>query len=160
MRKVSHTIQCAPIRRSLCTAIAGFTTLMARLACAIRKSNTGVSAVEFALVFPLFLLFIFGIINTGQAYYTLSSLSYSVERAGRYAMINPSATSTQIIQQAQTNFYSINVSAATFTTASSTSGGVNYMTITARCPFSFLPARLFPYGTITLSEHVTVPLLP
>ena len=81
--------------------------------------------------------------------------------SGRYAMINPQRPTPVIIQQAQTNLYSMNVNAVTFTTATSTSGNVNYRNYHSAVPvFSFLPARMFPYGTITLSEHVTVPLMP
>ncbi len=126
----------------------------------IRKSESGTSTIEFALVAPIFFMMIFGVIDMGRAYWLISSMEYAVEGAGRYVMINTSATSSQVTSQAKANLYAIDPNSVTFTTSTSTSGGVNYMTISAQASFNFLPSHIFNYGTINLTRQATVPLLP
>lgn len=126
----------------------------------IKKSESGVAAVEFALIAPIFFMMIFGIIDMGRVYWLISSMEYAVEGAGRYAMLNTSATSQQVIEEAQDNLYVINQNSVTFTTSTSSSSGINYMTIQAQASFNFLPPAMFNYGTIALTRTATVPLLP
>ncbi len=125
-----------------------------------KTSEAGNTIVEFALLAPLFFIVVFGMIDIGRLYWTVSSMEYAVEAAGRYAMINTSATSNQVISQAQANLYAINQNSVTFTTSTSTSGGINYMTIKAQNSFSFLPSAMFSISILTLTRASTIPLLP
>ena len=57
-----------------------------------RKAKTpgnrrGAVAVEFALVLPLFMLLVFGIIDFGRAYYTLNQIISSVREGARFAAV-------------------------------------------------------------------------
>jgi Flp pilus assembly protein TadG len=55
---------------------------------ALLKSPRGSAAVQFGIVAPSLLLFVFGIIEIGRMLWTLSALHYSVEEAARCASIN------------------------------------------------------------------------
>ena len=55
---------------------------------ALTKSLRGSAAVQFGLVAPSLLLFVFGIIEVGRMLWTMNALHYSVEEAARCASIN------------------------------------------------------------------------
>jgi Flp pilus assembly protein TadG len=67
-------------------------------ACAALRAPTedirGSVAIEFALTAIVFLLFLFGIIETGRAMWLQSALNYSVAEAARCASINPTLCGT------------------------------------------------------------------
>lgn len=54
----------------------------------IRKNPRGTTAIEFAMILPVMLLFTFGFIEFGLALFTQGILNYSAEQATRYAMVN------------------------------------------------------------------------
>jgi Flp pilus assembly protein TadG len=55
---------------------------------ALTKSLCGSAAVQFGLVAPALLVFMFGIIEIGRMLWTMNALHYSVEEAARCASIN------------------------------------------------------------------------
>lgn len=57
----------------------------------------GVAVVEFALVAPLLLILVFGIIDLGRAYSTLNQLAASAREGARFAAVlpNPSSSSAE-----------------------------------------------------------------
>ena len=55
---------------------------------ALTKSLRGSAAIQFGLVVPSLLLFVFGIIEVGRMLWTMNALHYSVEEAARCASIN------------------------------------------------------------------------
>lgn len=61
----------------------------------IRK-NRGATVIEFAVILPVYLLFIFGIIELGYIFWGMSSLHYGASFGARFAFINPGASSSQI----------------------------------------------------------------
>ena len=72
-----------------------------RLAVSARRfarSEAGNPAVEFGLLAPVLLMFIFGIAEGGRLLWTLNALHYSVQEAARCASINKTTcgTATQI----------------------------------------------------------------
>ena len=52
-----------------------------------RKERRGAVAVEFALVLPMLMLLVFGIIDFGRAYYTLNQIISSVREGARFAAV-------------------------------------------------------------------------
>jgi Flp pilus assembly protein TadG len=54
----------------------------------------GQALVEFALVIPIFLLFIFGIIDAGRLIYTYNTVSNAARDGARVAIVNQSSTGT------------------------------------------------------------------
>jgi Flp pilus assembly protein TadG len=57
-------------------------------ACGFVRNKAGNGAVEFALLAPVLLMFIFGIAEGGRLLWTLNALHYSVQEAARCASIN------------------------------------------------------------------------
>lgn len=62
------------------------------------SDNDGATAAEFAIISPVLLAFLLGIIGCGQMLWTQNTLQYAVEQAARCAAIAPSTcgTSAQI----------------------------------------------------------------
>ena len=61
------------------------TGVLARLRRFIRAKD-GVAAVEFALIGPILIVMILGVVEAGRLFWFQSSLEYQVEEAARYAM--------------------------------------------------------------------------
>ena len=57
-----------------------------------RDRGRGQSLVEFALILPIFLLFIFGIIDLGRAVYAYHTLNSAAREAARVAMVDQTIT--------------------------------------------------------------------
>jgi Flp pilus assembly protein TadG len=67
-------------------------SLARRFGCA----NDGASAVEFALILPLFILLLFGIVELSRMMFVSSSVQYSVDRAARFAAIDADVSDADI----------------------------------------------------------------
>lgn len=59
-------------------------------------SNDGASALEFALVFPVFASMLFGSIQMGLAYYTAGSVQHALERTARITMVDQDMSGSQV----------------------------------------------------------------
>ncbi|WP_160170905.1 TadE/TadG family type IV pilus assembly protein [Lutibaculum baratangense] len=66
-----------------------------------RQARDGATAIEFAMVFPLLLVLMFGVIMIGQAFFTISSVQWAIEKASREMMINPATTGDEIEAKAK-----------------------------------------------------------
>jgi Flp pilus assembly protein TadG len=53
-------------------------------------SDEGATALEFALLLPVFLTLLLGAIDIGKIYFNSNVLNTAIQQAGRYAMINAS----------------------------------------------------------------------
>ena len=60
----------------------------------IRRNDRGQSLVEFALVLPIFLLLIFGVVDAGRLVYTYNTISNAARDGARVAIVNQSTTGT------------------------------------------------------------------
>lgn len=125
----------------------------------INRDEKGAAAIEMALVFPVFLLFIFGIMEFTRAYWVLHTMELSIEEAARYAIVNTSAYDSAIVAKAQENLYGLDSSQFTITSVSQNVNGVTYKVITASYPFNFVVPNLLPFNGITLTRTVSAPLL-
>src|SRR5918997_1026480 len=61
--------------------------------------ESGVAVVEFALVAPLLLLLVFGIIDLGRAYATINQLAASAREGARFAAVLPNPESNKSEEQ-------------------------------------------------------------
>jgi Flp pilus assembly protein TadG len=57
------------------------------------RGDAGVAVIEFALVAPLLLILVFGIIDLGRAYSTLNQIAASAREGARFAAVLPNPTS-------------------------------------------------------------------
>ena len=60
------------------------------------RHRGGVAAVEFAMVFPLLIVLMLGVICIAQAFFTVSSVQWAVEKAARELMIDGDATGAEV----------------------------------------------------------------
>ena len=74
------------------------------------REEQGAAIVEFALVLPLLLLVLWGIIDIGRAFYTLNNLASAVREGARRAAVMPSDPSsgpnTLIVRNTVVNVFS------------------------------------------------------
>jgi len=147
-----------------------------------RGTTDGVAAVEFAVVLPVFLLFVFGMIEFGRAYWTWNTMRLAVEEGGRYAMVHNSCGATNgscasgcaaassaqfaacVQTYASTQLYGLPFSVTTAMTITATPAAASSsypgtMTVTATYQFDFLVPKLLPFGPITLTATSVVPLV-
>ena len=85
----------------------------------------GATAVEFAIIAPVFFALIYGVIETGRFFYVKSALQNAVDDTGRFAMTIPSASATAIINYAQASVLESVSNGTTFTVTPDTVGSTN-----------------------------------
>ncbi len=86
---------------------------------AFRRDERGVSAVEFALIAPVFILIIVGIAQMGHLFYAHAGLRNAVSEGARFATIHPRPTNDQIVAR-------INAHRATLNTGRFTTPRISY----------------------------------
>jgi len=118
------------------------------------KDTRGAMTVEFAIAAPVFLIFVMGLVDFGRLFWIKSTMQFAVEQAARYAMVNPDATTTALETYATDES---TVDGITFSAATSTSGGINFRTITASYTFSFI-IPIVPIGDISLAAKSSTPV--
>ena len=139
-----------------------------------RSAEEGAAAIEAAFIVPLLLLMMMGTVEFGRAFWTYHRMLLALEDAGRYAMVYaaspsllnsttcPSVTTMTLANcaVARANSY-LASSGATGVSVSSSQDSATppNLTIAATCPFNFLVPALLPYGPITLTSQVKVPLV-
>jgi Flp pilus assembly protein TadG len=91
---------------------------------ALGRNESGASALEFALTAPVFLLFIFGIIEFGLLFWTQLGLQHGTEMAARCASVNPTLCpgSSEITSYAARQAFGLSLPAQTFTYTTTTCG--------------------------------------
>lgn len=60
------------------------------------KADDGASALEFALIAPLFFAMVFGTIQIGVAYYYANSVQFALERTARITMVDQDMSEGQV----------------------------------------------------------------
>jgi Flp pilus assembly protein TadG len=125
----------------------------------VLKSRRGATAVEFAMVAPIFLIMVIGIFELGRAMWIKASMQYAVEETTRYAIVNTSATTSTLATYASTAYSSsgINITGATFTATQATTSGKTYVTISGSYSFSVI-VPLVPIPDMTLSAKSRIPI--
>lgn len=125
---------------------------MSFLTC-LRRSQRGVTLIEFALVLPALLTFIVGITQLGTLFYVNSDLRAAVAEGARLAELYPAPSDSAITTGVSSKFVHLsgsNLTAPTVTHATDTSGQP-YIEVTAayRVPLNFI---FFTVSPITLTE--------
>lgn len=122
------------------------------------RDGRGTAAVEFAILVPIFLLFIFGIFEFGRMFWTQNTLQFAADETGRYAMAHATATSSDLTSFLKSKVSSgVDPNQVAVAVVNDTTGGVKFVTVTADYTFSFLSA-IIPYGPIQLTGRTRVPL--
>jgi len=90
-----------------------------------RGWNSGTTAVETALILPVFVTFIFGTLNLGWALYCGAEVRHAVERSSRLLIVDPTTPADTILTNVKSQLSAATPSAVslTKTTQSLGSGG-------------------------------------
>lgn len=123
------------------------------------SQDSGATTIEFAISVIVFVTTIFAVIEFGRIYWLRASLQEAVNVAGRYVLLNASATDTQIRSQVTSNAVGLNTSNITTTITTSTISSVDYKTITATYSLPMI-TYVMPLHAYTLRGTATVPLVP
>jgi Flp pilus assembly protein TadG len=129
---------------------------MRRLLRGLRRDESGVAAIEFAIASTAVLICILGAIEFGRYFYLKNNLDYVVTEAGRYAITNPTAPDSAI--QAEVTSKAPFGVTPTVTITSTQSGIVTYKTITATANVAML-TKFFPFVTIAVTCRTRVPVM-
>ena len=121
------------------------------------RCHRGATAVEFALIFPVFLLILLGVVEAGRAMWIKATMQYICEETSRYALVNPTLTTAQIVSVAETKLATSGFGnqVVTFTATQDLSAGITFMTINASHTFEPLITIIgIPAMAITSSSRV------
>lgn len=114
----------------------------------------GVSAVEFAVLLPLFVTLILGMMQISQVLWTQMALQHAVEMAARCASINATACGTPALVQtyAATQTYGMTFPPATFSASAAPCGNQ----VLASFEYG-LDIPLLPLPAVTLTARSCYP---
>lgn len=124
-----------------------------------RKYRGGAAAVEFAVVAPIFLLLVFGMIEYGRLVMVQQILTNASREGARLGVLDGSTTA-EVVNAVQTYLSNASVNGATVTVNPNPPSSAGYgapVTVTVTVPFnqvSWLPSPMY-LGGYTLSS-VTV----
>jgi len=139
-------------------------------------AQDGAAAAEFALVFPVFFVLLFGAFEFARACFAWNTLQYVVSQGARYVMTSPAgkpnagncATSLTTYQTSVKTYvttllatYLPSAPAPTVTASNCTaSPSTVTVTVNATYTFNFILSGLMPWGPITIHQKaiVTTPL--
>jgi Flp pilus assembly protein TadG len=126
--------------------------------CRFHKSRSGAAAIEYAIVLPVLLLLVFGIIDVGRLLWTYTTLVRAGEAAARcYAVKAAGCTTVDEVQNyAVSQAWGLTVAASSFTVATSTCGAQ----VSASYVFGFVIPWVSAYGSansITLNTTACFP---
>ena len=134
-----------------------------------RTSRTrGAAAVEFAIILPVLLLIVLGLIEAGRAVWTQSTLDYAVQAAARCHAIGHTVVGATCETAAQTQQFavdrapglslSVDIFNVTVEACDGVAGSVQGAKVTVpSLPFDWLVPDLLPYST-TLSASACFPI--
>lgn len=127
--------------------------MLSRLARMITRED-GSSAVEFALVFPAFILMVVGTFETGRALWTQSLLNYAVQTAARCGAVDTTncGSSTATVTYAVQNSAPLTIPSHDFTVTSPSCGNQ----VAVAYPFTTVVPQLLPFN-VTLSAQACYP---
>lgn len=135
-----------------------------RLAAPYRQS--GQSMVEFALVLPMFLFLVFGVLDFGRAVYADSTITNAAREGARYGIISPSPASA--IQAKVQQFAAtlsipaadVSVSCVTADTTNDCANATAGDTITVAVTYTYVPVVVdiaqFTGPSLTLATQATM----
>jgi Flp pilus assembly protein TadG len=121
------------------------------------RDRSGATAIEFALVTPVFLVVVGAVINLGLMMWTQIGIEHAAEAGARYASItaSPCPTASAVQSYAATQDYGLGLPASTFTYSTASCG----YQLNASYSYLLLGGG-FPQFTTQLTASVCVPRPP
>jgi Flp pilus assembly protein TadG len=126
------------------------------------RCTSGAVAVEFAIVFPLLIIFVLGIFTVGSVMHCISSVKYALEETARMLQMNSSLTQDDLQAAIDKKLTYYGDQAVTLTmTVDKDSFGSSVAHLTATYPF-FMAIPYIPRyeGSYTQSAEVYLVIAP
>jgi Flp pilus assembly protein TadG len=121
------------------------------------RDERGVNAIEFAMVFPVFVAMLFGVIQMGLALYYSSSIQYSLERIARSAMLDGDISAGALQQQFNAQLAEFTNKAIELQYSIENAGGVEIVVLKTKYVHVF-EIPLTPNFEIAFPVEVRVPV--
>jgi Flp pilus assembly protein TadG len=113
----------------------------------------GSTAVEFAMLLPVFLAFVLGVVEFSRAMWTRQTLQFAVEEAARYALADATISNSSISAKVTAELLGLQNVSPTITVSSD----ATQVTVGASYVFAFLVPQLIPTGPLTLTATCRLP---
>ena len=135
-----------------------FPCSLRRWGAALRGCRRGATAVEFALVAPVFLAMTIGVVEMGRALWIKATMQHAVELTTRYFMVNNSATDATLQTYATSRLGESGMATGDFAISSvdTTIGGTTYKAITITHSFTGI-VEIVKFPDISLTAQARVP---
>ena len=115
----------------------------------------GATAVEFAIVAPLYLAMMVGVFELSRAMWIKASMQYAVEETSRYALVNTSASATTLQTYAESKLSDTGVGSTGMIFTITADGTVADIQVS----YSFETlTSLLPFPSLALTAKSRVPL--
>ncbi len=141
-----------------------------------KRCESGVAAIEFAIIFPVFVLLVMAMIEFGRLFWVQVSLRHAVEQTARNAMTEytresfikdstdfaswfSSTWETVLEAAAPDESFGFNPSGITWNASISTDSGVDYVQIDASYTFTFLFPVIPSLSSTVLTAQSKTPLI-
>jgi Flp pilus assembly protein TadG len=115
-------------------------------------------AIEMALVIPVFLALVIGVVEFGRVLAIRSSLQYAVEEAARYAMVRQTLDASKLTTLVKDRVAAADTENVAVAVSDEVSGGVKYWKISASYSVTMVTS-MFGIGPITLTGASRIPAL-
>ena len=112
-----------------------------------RRNAVGSVAVEFALLLPVYIAMIFGIMEYGRLIWTRNTMEFAAQTAARYGAITSGATNATVAAYALTQLLGISSTGITFTATVAASS----VTVVGTTSFSSMISAYVPIPTMTVT---------
>ncbi len=144
--------------RRFARAVDAAASCLGRRGGAVRACRRGATAVEFALVVPIFLAMTIGVVEMGRALWIKATMQHAVELTTRYFMVNNSATDAtlQTYATARLGESGMDTTNFAFSSADTTISSTTYKAITITHSFTGI-VEIVEYPDITLTAVARVP---
>jgi len=120
-----------------------------------RGWNSGATAVETALILPVFITFVFGILNLGWALYCGAEVRHAVERSSRLLIADPTTSASTILTNVKSQLSAADPTAVSLTKDTQslgTGGGIAKLNWTYAYTLTspFMRSATFNFDSVTV----------
>jgi Flp pilus assembly protein TadG len=125
---------------------------------AFARDRRGGVAIEFALVIPIFLVLVIGVVEFSRVLAVRNSLQYGVEEAARYAMVRQTVDASKLTAIIKDRIAAPDTDNVSVALTDETDQGVKYWKISATYSLTLITS-FFGTGAITLTGASRIPAL-
>lgn len=120
----------------------------------------GATAVEFALLSPVLLLMLVGLMEFGLFFWKKHSIEFAVEETTRWVMMKSTVSAEAVSQDLKDRLLGIDPTELTATVLQETVGPTTFVSITAGYSHSFVVGSYFGFEPMLIESKSRFPLSP